>query len=213
MKTSRLLTAPAIAAAALVLLAGCAGAAAPGSAGGSPDQGGTVDPVIAAPEKVVGQGTVIQTGDEPAELCLGPVAESYPPQCSGIELDGWEWETADLEETSGDVTWGTYAVMGDWDGTMLTVSGSVPLALYDPIKQEPDPLLDPVNAGDTSEGDLAAIQTEIVDASPVPILSASPENGYLFVTVVYDDGRVQAWADEEYLPDVVVVQSALRSFD
>jgi hypothetical protein len=28
---------------------------------------------------------------ETPEVCLGPVAESYPPQCNGPELVGWEW--------------------------------------------------------------------------------------------------------------------------
>ena len=32
------------------------------------------------------QGTVMDVGGD-AELCLGPVAESYPPQCSGIPVD------------------------------------------------------------------------------------------------------------------------------
>ena len=36
------------------------------------------------------------------------------------------------------------------------------------------------------------------------------ENGYLFVHVVYDDGSIQAWADETYLPDTVAIRGALR---
>ena len=47
------------------------------------------------------------------ELCLGPIAESYPPQCGGPALVGWDW--ADHENTfeqQGDVRWGTYLVTG-----------------------------------------------------------------------------------------------------
>jgi hypothetical protein len=36
--------------------------------------------------------TVLQEGDGPPELCLGGVAESFPPQCGGPEIAGWDWE-------------------------------------------------------------------------------------------------------------------------
>ena len=36
------------------------------------------------------------------------------------------------------------------------------------------------------------------------------ENGYLFVTVVYDDGTLQSVYDARYGTEVVAVQSALR---
>jgi hypothetical protein len=35
-------------------------------------------------------------------------------------------------------------------------------------------------------------------------------NGYLFVDVIYDDGSIQAWADEQFLPDTVAIRSALH---
>jgi len=36
------------------------------------------------------------------------------------------------------------------------------------------------------------------------------ENGYVWVTVVYDDGSIQRYADDRYGADMVAVQSALR---
>jgi hypothetical protein len=36
-----------------------------------------------------------------------------------------------------------------------------------------------------------------------------PENGYLFVYVLYDDGTVQAWVDDAYGIDKVAVRSVL----
>ncbi|CAN5455237.1 hypothetical protein BH09ACT4_BH09ACT4_16930 [soil metagenome] len=195
----------------LVLLAGCA--ASPGSAGGGSAGGdsntGSIGATIAAPGDVAGQGTVIQIGDAAPQFCLGPVAESYPPQCSGIAMSGWDWATVDGEETSGDVTWGTYALTGGWDGTTFSVKSSIMLALYDPFPFI-DPLLDPDNAGDTSDADLAKIQTEITESAPFVVLSSYPQNGYLFVTPIYDDGSIQTWADNKYLPDVVAVRPALR---
>ena len=197
-------------AASLLVLTACA--TGPGS-GGTPTGPGsdavTPDGVIAALGRVVGQGTVIQTGDTPPQFCLGPVMESYPPQCSGPEIVGWDWDAVDGDETSGDVTFGSYAIWGTWDGTVFTATESIMLALYDPMPIE-DPLLDPENAGDTPEAELTRIQDELNDSSPFPILSSGQMNGYLFVDVLYDDGSLQAWVDQEYLPDTVAIRGALR---
>ena len=78
---------------------------------------------------------VIDVAGSP-ELCLGPVMESFPPQCDGVPLGGWDWSTAGIQEeapagTNRPTRWGTYAVTGPFDGSTMTVSSSVPLALYD----------------------------------------------------------------------------------
>ena len=93
---------------------------------------------------VLGVGTVMDTGKPTGpELCLGGVAESYPPQCSGIPLVGWDWETVGQTfESSGDTTWGGYAVQGTYDGTTLTVTRPpVSSALYDPAAPAQAPLV------------------------------------------------------------------------
>lgn len=194
---------PLIAAAALVL-AGCATSPGDGPGPG----GGSNDPV--APVDVVGQGTVIQVGDADPELCLGALAESYPPQCSGVPLLEWDWSLYDGSETAAGTTWGTYAVFGSWQDDTLTVTGAIQLALYDPMPVV-DPLLDAENAGTSTEEELLAIQEGIAEAAPVEVLLSSVENGYVFVTVVYDDGAVQAWADAAYGEGVVAVRSALAN--
>ncbi|MDO7882182.1 hypothetical protein [Antiquaquibacter soli] len=178
-----------------------------------PGDGSTLTPVDDMPVldavDVAGEGTVIQIGDARPQFCLGPIAESYPPQCSGPELVGWDWDTVDGEESSGDVTWGTYAVTGKWDGTSLLVGSAIMLALYDPLPV-PDPALDADNAGTTSEERLLEIQSGIADDAPVEVLSTWVENGYLFVRVLFDDGALQDWADDAYGPDVVQIRPALR---
>jgi hypothetical protein len=197
----------AAATASIVLLAACAT-----GPGGSPTPDNPVElpaDAIAAPGQVVGQGTVIQTGDTPPQFCLGPVMESYPPQCSGPELVGWDWDAVEGHETSGDVTFGAYAIWGTWDGSVFTATESVMLALYDPMPFV-DPLLDPENAGDSTQADLTRIQDELTETKPFPFLSAGQMNGYLFVDVIYDDGSIQEWVDQTYLPDTVAIRSALR---
>jgi hypothetical protein len=202
----KLFIAPALAAA--LLLAGCAAGPASPPQNTSPSFG-DLD-AIAAPGEVQGQGTVIQVGDADAQLCLGAVAESYPPRCGGPDIDGWDWGTvAGTFETSGDVTWGAYVVTGTWDGSRFGLTGAMTLALYDPMPVV-DPQLDPDNAGDTDPAELERIQSEIDDSAPFTVLTSSVENGYLFVRVIYDDGSIQAWADETYLPDAVAIRPALR---
>jgi hypothetical protein len=197
----------AAAAASILLLSGCATTpTAPGS-----DGPGSVPPpsdAIAAPGTVIGQGTVLQKDDEEPQLCLGGVAESYPPQCGGPEIVGWDWDAVEGEESASGVTWGTYAVTGTWDGTVFTTESAVMLALYDPMPVV-DPLTDPANAGDTPEDELLAIQEDLHASAPFEVLTSVPHNGYLFVSVIYDDGTIQAWADATYGIDKVAIRAAL----
>lgn len=70
--------------------------------------------------------TVLDDGDG-AELCLGGVAESLPPQCGGPRLIGWAWgdHAGDFEEAGG-VRWGDFAVVGTYDGRDFTPSEVIP---------------------------------------------------------------------------------------
>ncbi|WP_127818473.1 hypothetical protein [Microbacterium sp. CPCC 204701] len=156
---------------------------------------------------VVGVGTVMDVGGS-VELCLGPVAESYPPQCSGLPVQGWTWEGVEGSETSADTTWGAYAVQGTYDGETFTVTQPpVMLALYDPMMIE-----DPTGGepGSTDEATLLRIQEEMPAALGDAYLSSSPQDGRLWVDVVWDDGTWQQAADDDYGTDIVVIRSALR---
>lgn len=55
---------------------------------------------------LVGHGMLMQdSSTSPVELCVGAVAESYPPQCGGPRIVGdVDWETLGPERASG-VTW------------------------------------------------------------------------------------------------------------
>lgn len=204
----RAVAAPAVAAASVLLLTACA-TASPGA--GASDSVAFGDMYPAPPEgDVVAQGTVMDVGGD-VELCLGPVAESYPPQCSGIPLEGWSWHGIEGSETSGDVTWGAYAVQGTYDGdTFTSTAPPIMLALYDPM-----PIEDPTGgeSGAGEEDELVALQDELPDRLGDQYLSSSVENGYLWVDVVWDDGTLQDAADGEFGDDVVVVRSAMRALE
>jgi hypothetical protein len=196
--------APAVAAASVLLLSACATA----SPGGSVSFG---EMYPQPPEgQVVAQGTVMDVAGD-VELCLGAIAESYPPQCSGIPLEGWSWDGVEGSESSGDVTWGAYAVQGTYDGDVFTSTAPpIMLALYDPM-----PFPDPTGGepGKGEEAELVAIQDELPDRLGDTHLSSSVENGYLWVDVVWDDGTLQNAADAEFGDDMVVVRSAIRALE
>ena len=61
------------------------------------------------------------------------------PSARGIPLTNWSWDGVEGSETSGDVTWGAYAVQGTYDGEEFAVTQPpIMLALYDPMPF-PDP--------------------------------------------------------------------------
>lgn len=159
------------------------------------------------PVRTAGIATVMDTGSP--ELCLGPIAESYPPQCSGPPLVDWDW--ADHEGTydeQGDVRWGAYALTGTWDGTAFTATDALTAALYDPASPEPTPTPSPATAYDDAE--LEAIGTELAEVDGVlGAYGGEGTDGHVFVDLHYDDGTFQAWADDSYGAGVVLVSAAL----
>ncbi len=195
------------AAVALFLAASLSACASTGSGPGT-DMGGDGIPEPIPAGDVIGQGTVLQEGETSAQFCIGAVMESYPPQCGGMPLVAWTFPEGTFEEAS-DVRWGTYAIVGSWDGESFEVTGEVvPLALYSPPAML-DERLDEANAGAGDEATLTEIQDEIAGFGNDSILSTWQQNGYVFVQVRYDDGTVQGWLDQRYGPDLVAVQSAL----
>lgn len=126
-------------AAALLTLTGC-GSESSGNGAGPADAplAGRPTAVPAAEGEVTTRYpvTVIDDGDG-AELCLGGVATSLPPQCSGPALPGWDWASlaGDFDQARG-TRWGDFVVTGTFDGEALTPTDVVPAAEADPV---PDP--------------------------------------------------------------------------
>lgn len=91
----------------LVALAACAS---PDGTGPSGSLAGTLYEATA---------TVLQAPGDVPRLCHN-VMDSYPPQCHGPELVGWDWDAVDAESANG-TTWGEYHVVGTWDGERFTL--------------------------------------------------------------------------------------------
>jgi hypothetical protein len=156
------------------------------------------EPVPAGPVRTAQLATVMDEGDG-VELCLGAVAESYPPQCGGPPVTGWDWSAMGqgMHEQQGSVTWGSYAVTGTWDGATFAATEALPAALYDPVMVPP---LEP--AGTTySEARLEEIAAELSEVA----VGATPVDGRVLAEVYYDDGSLQAWADDTYGAGAVAV--------
>jgi hypothetical protein len=65
-------------------------------------------------------------------LCLGAIADSYPPQCGVVPIANWDWHEVDGEERASGTTWGTYHVIGTYDGDVFTVTDVGPVDTSDP---------------------------------------------------------------------------------
>jgi hypothetical protein len=83
-----------------------------------------------------------------------------------------------------------------------------------------DPRLDEATPGPSDEGTLLRLQDELnaadyspataTDWSETPILSNWTQNGYLWVSVIYNDGSIQRFFDTQFGDGVVAVQAAVQ---
>lgn len=166
----------------------------PDAAADSPDAPPTAVPAASGPVQTRGLATVLDAGDGP-QLCLGAVAESFPPQCSGLPIAGWDWARAGegmggggFEEANG-VRWGSYHLTGTFDGTTFTVSDSIPAALYDAMSTEPEAIPGtpcPEPEGGWAPVDPAKTTPEAMDAA--------------FNTALGLEGYAGAWMDQSQDP-------------
>jgi hypothetical protein len=74
--------------------------------------------------------TVLESPEHGPQLC-DAVAESYPPQCGGPDVVGWDWSEVEAESAAG-TTWGYYTLVGTWDGQRFT-----PVEVREPSPSEP----------------------------------------------------------------------------
>ena len=96
---------------------------------------------------------------------------------------------------------------GGFDGSTLTVASSVPLALYD-VAAAPSPR--PVAPPSLDEEGWTAVERTVTAVPGVLTVVRESPTGPVHLTVVHDDGSVQAWATEAFGPGAVLVTSALR---
>lgn len=68
--------------------------------------------------------SLVLEADAGPQLCLGPVAQSYPPQCGGPTVTGWDRDTVPEQsyESASGVRWGSFVLVGTFDGESLTLT-------------------------------------------------------------------------------------------
>ncbi|HEX9994832.1 MAG TPA: hypothetical protein VGB14_18035 [Acidimicrobiales bacterium] len=117
--------------------------------------------------------TVLESADHGPQLCLGGIADSYPPQCGGPDLAGWSWDAVAGKESAAGTTWATVHVVGTFDGERFTLT------------EPPGP---PGDAGPP---------TPLPDLSPAcdqPVGTAAPAEAFAGVGGV--PGEVAVWVSD-----------------
>ena len=161
------------------------GAAADASSGEAPR------PVPDGEVRTSGLVMVIDDGDGP-EMCLGAVAESYPPQCGGPALSDFDWGDVGSEEAAG-VRWGSYALTGTFDGSTFTVTDAIPAALYDTLAEpEQEPLAaacDDPTTTDTAKATPEDLDATLAAASALPTYASAWLTGNTINVAVTEDAE------------------------
>jgi hypothetical protein len=151
----------------------------------------TTGPAAGEVVRTAGLATVLDDGDGP-ELCLGGVAESLPPQCSGLAMTGWDWAQHPEHEEAAGVRWGGFAVTGRYDGEVFAVTDATPAALYDAMAQEPEeplgtPCKEVSDAIDASRATPEAMDATLAAAAALPHLAMTWLDGDLINVAVTED--------------------------
>lgn len=116
-----------VATALLLALAGCAAS----------DQGGgaAAPPAEPGERRYQATGMVLESPDHGPQLCLGVILTSFPPQCEGLPIPNWRWVKVEGEQAADGTTWGSYQVVGAYDGDSFTVDRAAPA----PPEPQPSP--------------------------------------------------------------------------
>lgn len=162
----------------LAVLTAC-GAPGTGSGNGTADGGG--GPATPSATEYGAFATIIETPDGGPQLCLGGVAESYPPQCGGPRLVDLDWDDVEDRESASGVTWGSGYVVGTYDGESFTltrpVSSEPPEDVAPPAPADgtfPPLCADPWRGGD----EVAASDPTIGEAQNALVSAAEALPGY-----------------------------------
>lgn len=159
----------------LVLLAACGGEGDEVVTSDEPRPSEPADDRPAGEQRYTVTTTVLESPQHGPQLCLGGVQDSYPPQCGGPDVVGWDWEQVPAKESASGTTWGDYTVVGTWDGERfrLTEPPTEPTPVDPPADDDrfatpcPEPdggwqVVDPATATD------AAMQAAIEYAEAQP---------------------------------------------
>lgn len=163
----------------------------------------TADPVVAL-------GTVLESSGEGAFADAMPagvpmlcqmVLTSYPPQCGGPEVVGWDWDAVEHEAASG-VRWtNDIAMRLTYDGASRTVTL---LEIVDSSESQYE--LPPQHTSGLDAATLEQLQRALIELERDDFLMVGGSQ----IEVLYDDGSIQAAFDARFGEGNVQVTSWLR---
>lgn len=81
----------------------------------------STEPATAEGQRYTATAVVLESPEHGPQLCLGAVATSLPPQCGGPDIVNWSWDEVEAESMAG-TTWGSYTVVGTYDGERFTLT-------------------------------------------------------------------------------------------
>ncbi|HEY4332325.1 MAG TPA: hypothetical protein VGM78_07140 [Ilumatobacteraceae bacterium] len=83
--------------------------------------GSTTISMPGTPPQYQAIGTIIESAPNEAELCIGGIKESAPPQCGGPRIINWDWTAAPGVQSLAGVRWIDRVLLtGTFDGTIFT---------------------------------------------------------------------------------------------
>lgn len=164
-----------------------------------PRTGGPVVPAPPTGANVVDAGydgrfraavTVLESPEHGPQLC-DTIMDSYPPQCAGPDIVGWDWGVVGAQESASGTTWGSYIITGTWDGQRFTLTetprpndGSLNTSAVDPDFSSPCP---------EPEGGWRPVD---------PAKATEEALGHAFTTASRSPDYAGGWTDQSYLDEL-----------
>jgi hypothetical protein len=80
-------------------------------------------PAVTDPPQLLEANALVLEADDGPMLCLGPMRlPLLPPRCGDLPLTSWDWDAVEGAESADGRTWGTYHVVGTFEGGAFTVT-------------------------------------------------------------------------------------------
>jgi hypothetical protein len=156
--------------------------------------------------------TVLSSADHGPQLCAA-VEESLPPQCSGPDIDGWDWRTVE-HETASSTRWGEYRVVGTFAYGVFTLT-EPPAASTQAEPDNDSACLEPCTPDtDHTPRELQQIANRIAaDVPDVQAVWSDPRTGTVALTVWVAYEALWRQLAEEYGTDVIDLHGVLQPID
>jgi hypothetical protein len=115
-----------------------------------------------------GSFTVLESPSHGPELCAN-VNASLPPQCGGVPIRNWKWETVNNEESRNGTTWGAWHVVGTYrDGAFTLTEPPAPPRQPPEVAHVFAPACDHPDVVDASAGE-ASWESATQDRDPLAV--------------------------------------------